>query len=304
MRISVPVGCFAVLLPLDLDYKVLGYYLKEAKNEFEIKDDLFLRLNLDHAKNEYNLLKLKDFRIFSYLHKFRGKLTRKASGVIIGLLLNEVEEAEKYRSSLKEGSEAIEILGLNIVNMEQAEFEPILREIYMEHLEPLTDILKPDALKDNVINITKIMLSGGKKERKTTQELLKKVEAGEHEKITDFYNTAENALKGLDHEKAAKFYKKAADIAEELYLVDVASTLNEKASFSQRVPDLSKQREKLVQEARNLLRNEDFHGAYTSYKKAGEISKKLVQFDKEEEYRLKAKALEDFYKVDEKFKKN
>jgi hypothetical protein len=147
------------------------------------------------------------------------------------------------------------------------------------------------------------MLSGGKKERKTTQELLKKVEAGEHEKITDFYNTAENALKDLDHEKAAKFYKKAADLAEELYLVDVASTLNEKASFSQRVPDLSKQREKLVQEARNLLRNEDFHGAYTSYKKAGEISKKLVQFDREEEYRLKAKALEDFYKVDEKFKK-
>jgi hypothetical protein len=40
------------------------------------------------------------------------------------------------------------------------------------------------------------------------------------------------------------------------------------------------------------------------YRKASEISKKLVQFDKEEEFRLKSKALEDFYKIDEKYSKN
>ncbi|GAJ20667.1 unnamed protein product, partial [marine sediment metagenome] len=71
--------------------------------------------------------------------------------------------------------------------MNSEEFEPLLKDIYLEHLEPLIDILKPDALKDSVITITKFMLSGGKQERKIAQELLKKIEDGEHEKISEYY---------------------------------------------------------------------------------------------------------------------
>jgi len=298
-----PTGSFVILLPLDADYRILGYYFKEGKNNFEITNDLFLRLNLDHSKDEYNLLKLKENQIFSYVYKFKGKLARKASGIIIGLLLNENDKPEKFRSALKEGAEAIEVLGLNFLKMNSQEFEPLLKDIYFEHLEPLIDILKPDALKDSVITITKFMLSGGKQERKIAQELLKKIEDGEHEKISEYYSTADNALKALDYEKAAKFFKRAAEIAEELYVIDIAESLKEKATFSEDVPDVSKARDKLVQEARNFLRNENFHSAYISYKKASKLSKKLVDFNKEEEYRLKSKALEEFYKVDEEYKK-
>ena len=53
-----PKGSFVILNPIDADYRVLGYYNK-SKSDFEITNDLFLRLNLDHSKNEYNLLKLK-----------------------------------------------------------------------------------------------------------------------------------------------------------------------------------------------------------------------------------------------------
>ena len=148
------------------------------------------------------------------------------------------------------------------------------------------------------------MLGGGKKERRIAQDLLEKVEEGEHEKISDFYKTAESATKSLEYEKAAKFYKKAADIAKSLYIMDIATSLEEKSNFSQLIPDLFKEREKVVQNARSALRNEDFNNAYISYRKASEFSKKLVQFDKEEEYRLKSKALEDFYKVDQKYKKS
>ncbi|MHA1457787.1 MAG: hypothetical protein ACTSR5_17750, partial [Promethearchaeota archaeon] len=65
----------------------------------------------------------------------------------------------------------------------------------------------------------------------------------------------------------------------------------------------SKKRNKLVQDARNSLRNEDFHSAYVGYKKASELSKKLIDFEGEEEYRLKSKALEEFFIIDEKYKK-
>ncbi len=298
-----PTGNFVILLPTDSDYKVLGYYFKEGTSDFEITNDLFLRLNLDHSKNEYNLLKIKDIQIFSYIHKFKGKLTRNASGIIIGLLLNENDKPEKFRSSLKEAAEAFEIPSLNILKKSREEFEVILKDVYLEHLEPLLDILQPEALKASIINITKFMLSGGK-ERKIAQDLLEKVENGEHNKISEHYNTAETAIKSLDYEKAAKFYTKAAEIAESLYIMDIAASLKEKGNFSQKIPNLSKERERTVQEARNALRNEDFHAAYTSYRKASDISKKLVQFDKEEEYRLKSKALEDFYKIDEKYRKN
>jgi len=298
-----PVGSFVVLLPLDADYKILGYYNKEGKSEFEITNDLFLRLNLDHSKDEFNLLKLKEHRLFSYIYNFKGKLARKASGVIIGLLLNENDKPEKFRSALKEGAEAVEVFGLEVLTMNPKEFEPLLKDIYLEHLEPLADILKPEALKASIIAITKLMLSGGKQERKIAQDLLKKVEEGEHFKITENFNNANSALKTLEYEKASKLFKRAAEIAEELYIIDIAESLNEKANFSGDVPNMAKVRDKLVHDARNFLRGEDFHSAYISYKKASELSKKLVDFDREEEYRLKSKALEEFYKVDEKYKK-
>ncbi|MFX1375368.1 MAG: hypothetical protein ACFFA0_06115 [Promethearchaeota archaeon] len=298
-----PTGCFVVLLPTDSDYKIMGYYFKEGKSRFEITNDLFLRLNLDHSKNEYNLLKLKEDRIFSYLYNLKGKLVRKASGIIIGLLLTEEDKPEKFRASLKEAAEALEMPSLNILSKNKDEFEVILKDIYFEHLEPLIDVLKPDVLKNSIIDITKLMLSGEKKERKIAQDLLEKIENGEHIKVSDFYKTAETALKSLEYEKAAKSYLKAAEIAEELYIIDIAASLREKGTFTRQIPELSKERERIVQEARNALRNEDFHAAYTSYRKASEISKKLVQFDKEEEFRLKSKALEDFYKIDEKYKK-
>ncbi|MFW9782404.1 MAG: hypothetical protein ACFFFB_09000 [Candidatus Heimdallarchaeota archaeon] len=298
-----PIGAFVILLPTDSDYKIMGYYFKEGKSSFEISNDLFLRLNLDHSKSDYNLLKLQENRLFSYNYKFKGKMVRKAVGIIIGLLLNEEDEPEKFRSSLKEAAEALEMPSLNIINKSRNEFEIILKDIYLEHLEPLVDILQPEALKKNIINTTKLMLSGGKKERKIAQELLEKVEENQHVKIAEFYNTAELAIKALDYEKAAKFYLKAGDLAEELYIMDVAASLKEKSEYSQQTPELSKEREKKIEEARNYIRNEDFHNAYISYKEASEISKKLVQFDKEEEYKLKSKALEDFYRVDQKYKK-
>jgi len=299
-----PSGCFVILLPTDSDYKIMGYYFKEGKIDFEISNDLFLRLNLDHSKNEYTLLKIKDLQIFSYIYNFKGKITRKASGIIIGLFLNEHDKPEKFRSSLKEAAEAFEIPSLDILKKSREEFEIILKDVYLEHLEPLIDILQPEALKDSIINITKFMLSGDKQERKIAQDLVQKIENGEHTKISDNYKIAEKSMKSLDYEKAAKFFNKAAEIAESLYIMDIAISLKEKSDFCQRIPELSKERERIIQEARNSLRNEDLHSAYTSYRKAADISKKLIQFEKEEEYRLKSKALEDFYKIDQKYRKN
>ena len=61
--------------------------------------------------------------------------------------------------------------------------------------------------------------------------------------------------------------------------------------------------EKKIQEARNFLRHEQFNVAYVAYRKASEMAKELLLPDEEEEFRLKSKALQEFYQVDQKFKK-
>ncbi|MEJ2251661.1 MAG: hypothetical protein P8Y70_18470 [Candidatus Lokiarchaeota archaeon] len=298
-----PKGCFAILLPNDTEHKVLGYYFKEASVDFEVSNNLFLRLNLDHGRNEYNLLNLQDFRIFSYLHILKTKLKRKANGIIVGILLEEEDKPEKFRSSLKEAAESLE--KIDLLDLEKEEFKIELKRIYQDTLEPLVDALDPETIKAYIINRTKSMLSGGKKDRKKAQELLEKIEDKEHTKISQLYKLGKKAYKTSDFEKAAKFYTKSAEIAEDLMgdESELTKSLKERANFSQKVPELSKEREKIVQTARDALRNEDFHTAYTLYRKASDLSKDLVQFDKEEEYRLKSNALRDFYQVDQKYKK-
>ncbi|HEY0090669.1 MAG TPA: hypothetical protein VGB37_17590 [Candidatus Lokiarchaeia archaeon] len=297
-----PKGSFVILLSKDADYKILGYYFKEKEmSQFKINSDLFLRLNLDHERNEFNLLRLKDLIILSYLYKIQGKQSRKASSLIFGLMLDESDDPERFKVSIKESAAVIE--DIDLFDVSQDNFENKLRKIYQENIEKISDILDPESLKHSIINRTKEMLSGDKKERKIAQELLQKIESNLHVKISEFYSMAEDALKTQDYDKSEKMFVKASEIAEELLELELAKSLKERAKLSIKIPDLTRELNDIVQRARSALKKEDFHESYIFYKKAAEIAKELMQPDLEEEYSLKSKALQDFYQVDLKFKK-
>ena len=83
----------------------------------------------------------------------------------------------------------------------------------------------------------------------------------------------------------------------------MAKDFNERAKLSLDIPNLTKKRDEIIKEARNAIKKEDFHASYVNYKKASDLSKKLMQPDKEEEFALKSKALQDFYLADQRFKK-
>lgn len=294
-------GVFCILLPSESEFKDLGYYYTDKRIDFKITSDLFLRLNLDHSKNEYTLLKLKDISIISYIHKFTGKLARRATGIIIGLLLDVDDKPDKFKTSLKNTAEILS--QFDLVEISQGDFEVKLKEAYHEQLESLTDTVSEAALKEAIIEKAKEMLGGSKKDRRDADELLKKIEADLHAKISEHYKIAESAAKTQEFEKAAKFYTKAAEVADELFQTELANQLKEKAKNSSSVPTLTKNLDEAVSKARSFLKNEDFNSSYIWYKKASEIAKDLMQQEVEEEYRLKAKALQDFHQVDQKFKK-
>jgi hypothetical protein len=296
-----PRGSFVILLPHDADYKVLGYYFSDKRVKFEISSDIFLRLNLDHSKNEYNTLKIKDIFMVSYLHNLKGKLSRKASGMIVGLLLFEDDEPDKLRETLKKFSARLE--QLNLIDISKEDFEKKLEEIYEDLLESDAGMMDENTIQMSIINHTKELLSGDKKQRKLADELLKKIEMGLHTKISEQFQIADEAVKVSDYERASKSFIKAAEIAEELLETELAKTLRDKAKLSGNVPEMTKNLEVAGQKARNFLKNEDFYNAYIWYKKAGEIAKLLMIPDKEEEYTLKSKALQEIYQIEQKFKK-
>ena len=296
-----PRGSFVILIPIEADYKVLGYYFSDKRVKFEVTSDLFLRLNLDHSKNEYNTLKYKDAFMVSYLHTLKGKLSRKASGIILGLLLFEDDKPDEFRETLKKMAERLAMLDL--INISQSNLEENLKEIFEEHLESGADMMDANTIKSSIINHTKELLSGGKKQRKLADELLKKVEMGLHTKISENFTIANDALKTDDYEKASKAFIKAAEIAEELLEEELANTLKDKAKLSGNVPEMTKNLDVSAQKARNFLKNEDFYNAYIWYKKAGEIAKILMIPDKEEEYTLKSRALQEIFQIEQKFKK-
>ncbi|MHA1147018.1 MAG: hypothetical protein ACTSR8_02120 [Promethearchaeota archaeon] len=296
-----PKGIFTILLPIEADYKVLGYYFSDKRLEFEVSSNIFLRLNLDHENNEYNLLKLKDVTIISYLHKAKGRFARKAAGLIIGLILDEDDDSEKLRVPLKNVAESLE--KLELLNISKEEIETQLEKFYNELLDTISLLVDPNIVKDNVINRTKDLLSGKKKERTIAKELMDAIEAGDHLKVSENYKLAEEAVKDDDLKGAVKFYEKAAEFAERLLEKELAKSLIEKAESLRKIPMSKQNLERKVQQARNFLRKEQFNAAYIAYKKASEIAKELMLPDEEEEYRLKSKALQDFYQVDQEFKK-
>ncbi len=298
-----PEGAFVIIMPKDSDYKVLGYYLKKPNLKFEVTSELFLRLNLDHSKSDYTHVKLKGTSLVSYHHKFVGKLDRKASGIYMGLLLSEDDEPDKFKNSQSLKATAETISTFNILEMSKQEFEKKLKEVYDEKLEAVPDLVNPEAIKINVVNRSKEMLSGGKKERTNAKVLLQKIEEGVQNKIYEFYKAGQEALKTSEFDLVGKSFEKAAELADELYETELANTLRQQAKLTLDVPMIEKLRDKVLIDAKSALRSEDIYKAYISYKRASELSKELLDLEKEEEYRLKSKALYDFHQVDERFKK-
>ena len=220
-------------------------------------------------------------------------------GVIIGLLLKEEDKPENFTSPLKETGSALE--KIDLLKTSKISLQSKLKEIYERYL--VSDVIDANGIKNSIIEKTKQLLSGGKKERRIAQELLEKIEDETHLKLMTYYDNAEQAIGESDYDKAAKNFEKASEIARELLEEELAKLLEERAKLSKKIPALSKKRDKIAQDARYALKNEDFKSACILYKDASDLSKELMHYDKEEEYMLKSKALHDFYQIDERFKK-
>lgn len=296
-----PKGCFLIIIEKNSELKVLGYYYKDKKEETKISQDLLLRIQMNHSSKEVSKVNFGEIVYFSVIHEFPVKSKYKIQAVILGIFLSEEEDAKSYVPSLQNAAKSMDDLGE--YDIETLDIEKIIEDSYKKYIEKLKDIFDPEILKNNIIEKTKEMLGGSNKDRKKAQEMLKKIEEGIHTKIFKSGKAAENAMKTKDYEKAVKEYDKSAKLAIEIEEKSLADSFKERASVAKQVPSLTKERDEIVMKARNSLRNDDFHSAYVSYREAADLSEKLMEFEKTEEYSLKSKALADFHQADKKYKK-
>jgi len=297
-----PKGCFLIAMKKNSEFEILGYFFKDQKRQTPISDDLLLRIRIDHNSKEINKITLENQIILSFLYKFHPKFQKYLQGIIVGLFLNIDEDAKSYISSLQTSAKLLEELDYS--NIKSLNIEEKIEHIYVNYIEKLKDIVDSDNLKKLIIERTKTLLSGNIEDRKLAQELLGKIEDGIHIEMHKITNSAEEAIKNHEYEKAAKKYNAASKMAVEIYEDKLAKTLEEKAINTRQLPNIIKEREEVAVKARNSLKNDDFHTAYSLYRKAADLSEKLMDFEKSEEYSLKSRALSEFHKIDKKYKHN
>jgi len=297
-----PKGCFLIAIQKDSDYEILGYFFKDQKHKTPISDDLLLRLKMVHGSKEINIITLGNLIILSFSYKFPQKFQKFIQGIILGLFLNIDEDPKLYISSLQTSAKILEELDYS--NLKSLNIEEKIKDIYINYIEKLKDVVDPENLKKLIIERTKSLLSGSTNDRKLAQELLGKIEEEIHIEIYKTTKSAEEAIKNGDYEKAVKKYETASNLALEIHEEKLANTLEDRAINAKLLPNIIKEREEVAIKARNSLRNNNFHSAYILYRKAAELSEKLRDFEKSEEFSLKSRALSEFHKIDKKYKQN
>ena len=293
-----PKGCFLITIDENSESNILGYFFKNKKHQMKISDDLLLRISM----KEINKITLDNQVILSFFYKFHPKFQKNLQGIIIGLFLNLDEDPKSYVSSLQTSAKLLE--DLDYSDIKSLNIEEKIEDIYINYIEKLKDIVDSDNLKKLIIERTKTLLSGNIEDRKLAQELLGKIEDGIHIEMQKISKSAEEAIKNGEYEKAAKKYDAASKMAVEIYEDKLAKTLKEKGINTRQLPNIIKEREEVTEKARNSLKNDDFHTAYLLYRKAADLSEKLMDFEKSEEYLLKSRVLSEFHKIDKKYKQN
>ncbi len=297
-----PKGFFLIAMKKNSEFEILGYFFKDQKRQKPISDELFLRIRIDHNSKEINKITLENQIILSFLYKFHPKFQKYLQGIIIGLFLNMDEDVKSYISSLQTSAKLFE--DLDYSDIKSLNIEEKIEDIYINYIEKLKDIVDSDNLKKLIIERTKTLLSGNIEDRKLAQELLGKIEDGIHIEMQKISKSAEEAIKNGEYERAAKKYDVVSKMAVEIYEDKLVKTLKEKAINTRQLPNIIKEREEVAEKARNSLKNDDFHTAYLLYRKAADLSEKLMDFERAEIYSMKSRALSEFHKIDKKYKQN
>ncbi len=289
-----PNGCFIIDIDAQGKSVILGTHFDNDEDVIQIDDNLILQLQMGLMDKKLFVLTKPEYHLVSYIENYLKN--RKPHKMITTVVLKPSDLPENFR----EGVKVVTDVFTQNPEMTETEFKVKLSDVYYDYFEIPTIALNKRELESR---LAKRVQSLNKKmkfeEAKNLLEIVKKVPR----KLYQANRNAERAMKGESWERAEREFTKAMKYAEQLQESDSAKDFHDKAKRMRSVPGLRQQRDKIVEKARNALRNDKLDEAYSLYREAAAISRDLFDSDAAEEFELKSDALARFNEVHKRFHK-
>lgn len=287
-----PTGCFIIDIDAEGKSVLLGTHFDNEEDTIQIDDNLILQLQMGLMDKKLNVLTKPEYHLVSYIENYLK--TRKRHKLITTVVLKPSDSPENFR----EGVKLVTEIFTNKPDMSEAEFKITLSDVYYSYFEIPTIALNKRELEDRLAKRVKDLNKKMKfDEAKNLLEIVKKVPR----KLYQANRNAERAIKAEAWERAEREFTKAMKYAEQLQENDLAKEFFDKAKRMSSVPALKQQRDKIVDKARNALKNDKLVESYKLYREAASLSRKLFDTDAAEEFELKSDALAKFHEVHKKF---
>ncbi|MBN2155608.1 MAG: hypothetical protein JW776_06170 [Candidatus Lokiarchaeota archaeon] len=289
-----PSGCFLIEIDPKGSSSLIGSYFDNEDESIEIDDSLILQLQMGLMDKKLFVLTKSEYHLVSYIENYMKD--RKRYKLITTAVLKSSDSPENFR----EGVKLVSDIFTQDPDMSKAELENKLSDVYYDYFEIPTIALNKRELEARLAKRVKDLNKKMKfDEAKKLLEIVKKVPR----KLYQANRNAERAMKAESYDRAEREYIRAMKFAEQLQENDLAKEFFDKAKRMSSVPVLRQQRDKIVDKARNALRNDKLDEAYKLYREAASVSRKLYDSLAAEEFELKSDALAKFHEVHEKFHK-
>jgi len=289
-----PSGCFLIEIDFQGKSSIIGSYFDNDEDSIEIDNNLVLQLQMGLMDKKLFVLTKPEYHLVSYIDNFMKD--RKRFKLITTAVLKPSDSPENFR----EGVKLVSDIFTNKPDMPPEDLKNTLSDVYYDYFEIPTIALNKRELEDRLAKRVKDLNKKMKfDEAKQLLEIVKKIPR----KLYQANRNAERAMKAEAYDRAEREYMHAMKYAEQLQENDLAKEFFDKAKRMSSVPLLRQQRDKIVDKARNALRNDRWEEAYKLFREAAALSNKLFDSSAAEEYGQKSDALAKFHEVDKKFHK-
>lgn len=214
---------------------MLGEYnLSQQKIPPEVLKDFTEK----HVTKEFTDASTQKDNIRYYSGAIRGESIGKKN-LFLGFALKEDEDI----ISVKSAFETIQERLLKNYSKERKTMDLVLKDALNSILTLMDKLKEPKIIIEAINEKTKEMLDDGK-----LQEARELINLGEEipEKLAEEITIAEQSIEDKLYKKAKKSYLKAAELAEIIQEFEIVSFLRHKAEVVGTFPDLSKERERII----------------------------------------------------------
>jgi flagellin-specific chaperone FliS len=292
--LTMPRGLFVVNISPTGDGSLIAKYIAPPNGDIPIGPNEILNIQMGLSSSEkYSVVSYPDYLFLVYNHEYRVK--RDTYHLICGVILEKDDDTLFFQ-------DALSIFATEMINQMGAprnEIEDYCSVLFEKHFKNPAVMFDLDKVKGRLKSQLKVLTEKGKyEEAKVLSDQLKKIP----DKIFDNTKKAERSMMKQDYDKAKKYFEEAKDLAAEIKETELIKLFTDKIKLMEKIPELLENRQKVLDEAINSLKNGEWERAARAFSKSSDLSKELSDSLGAEEYDLKAKTLFEYAKIDKKFK--